>query len=294
MREIFNIIIKYERQWKIRKRFVVVLYTVLVALVVITISFSVVYYNLLLDNIDETGCFLIDLPYYLPDFNMLSIEGKKNFLTFVLNLFVLVNTLLTVVIGLVSNKIKEHDMEMDTGIHKERIQERGKQDIDIMNQEFQGASYVTIFAGDFDWIIKNVKKGSKKSKYAFPPIYYTLKGLATNNKLRLFSDKAENTVKKTLGSEYKTFQDCIIYYKDDRLIENGVSIRCSKVMKNNNCKFLYSQTILENGEDCDYVFVIRKYKEGEYLIELIDSLLTSYSTAFAKSGKASENENNSI
>ena len=245
------------------------LVVILIASIFLTISFSVTYYRLLLEIDKPLDIFFLDLPYFFSKFEKLPLNAKQNFLSFVINLLILLNTLLTTAVTIASQIAKEKKLERNTGIQKVAIasDKKGIDDVKIMNDEFRGASRVIIFAGDFDWIISPIIKSTAVS-------------LAKSGKLQLFSDELDiKTIKKTLKDDYVSFESCIrCFGKHDM----SPKIRCSLVEKDNNYKFLYSQTLLEDGVEQNYVFIVRRYKEGQYLIDILNALIVSLRTEYEK------------
>ncbi len=223
--------------------------------ILLTVSFSITYYRILLSKNQPTGFFLLDVAFIFPNYENLSVDDQKNFLSFVVNLLVFINTFVTIAITLISQKRKEISLEKDAGIEKILIKYR-KDDVKIMNKEFLEASKVTIFSGDFDWIIAD-------------EIKYTMKGLAEKGRLDLFTDnKNKDAIKLALGQEYD-------FFKNHIRLSDIPKLRCSLVEKDGNYKFLYSQTIIERGEEKTYVFIVRHYKEGQYLLELLSKFIYS-------------------
>lgn len=233
----------------------------------LTVSFSFTYYQVI-SNANPTEVGILNFMYYFDSFKNLSSENKQSVLSFIINMLILIITIATTLVTLVSHKKKERKLEKSTGIRKYKIpdDEIGELDIQIMNDEFKGANEVTIFAGDFDWLTKEVIKG-------------TVTDLAKNRKLKLFSDKTEESIRKMLGTDYSTFESCIIYYQKR---SDSSKIRCSLVEKGNNYKFLYSQSVPEDDSDQNYVFVLRRNTEGQYLVDMLHALIMSLEAEYEK------------
>lgn len=246
------------------------LIVVVAVVAVLTISLSVTYYKLLLYSPGKISQPWWEVAYWLPGFGAMPSESKQNFLSFVINALLLFDTLFTIVVTLVSQRRKESALEKSAGIKKILIKEneRGKADVKIMNDAYQGASRVMIFSGDFDWIVSEQVSEIKD----------TMKKLAGQGKLELYSDKNVQVVKAALGGEYNTFKPYIKFSdsQDTKLL------RCSLVEKDNQVKFLYKQPIMEDGVENQYVCIVRSYNEAEYLVKLLQKLVTALGAKYER------------
>lgn len=174
----------------------------------------------------------------------------KTEIEFLMNIAIALSGLLLSLITFISFFKNSISFKRKSCFKKTEIFDTGTDDIQLMCQYFDRASFVAVYSQSFEWV-----KKSKKIQAVF-------KSLAQKNKLKLYTGNDMNDVKEILKESCnEKVERCLSSSKN--------SLRFSYIERNNTKYVLYRQ---EEDEHI-YVICVRENKESEYLLEVISQLV---------------------
>jgi len=196
----------------------------------------------------------------LVGFDLAKLDEKKyiGLLSALIGSFTVLVTLWFAITTLVSYLKNIKELKDKSLIQKKLIVTDGEDDLRIMNEYYQGADSVIVFAGDFSWIQKNdnLKKEIEK--------------LSKDDKIRFVSYKTENVVKAKIGEQmYEQFKSQF------RFVDGHREIKCSFVKSSQSSVFLYKVDKRKSGGE-NNVCIIPNKENAQYLLETLEKLCDKY------------------
>lgn len=178
-----------------------------------------------------------------------NIDSVKMRIEFLMNVSIALMGLLLSIATCISYFKKNFEFGKKSCFRKKEIFNTGVDDVKIMCDYFEEASYVSIYSHSFGWIIKNEKM--KK----------ILTELSKKNKLKLYTGDDIEAVKKRLKDCESSLLNC--------LYKSPTSLRFSYVERNNAKYLLYRQ----EEENRIYVISMHENNESHYLLQVISQLV---------------------
>lgn len=221
------------------------------------ISFCIVYLQLL--NKKEISLLffeyinniwgILDLKNITNEIIYSNIASVKMRIEFLMNVSIALIGLLLSLVTCISYFKKNVDFSKKSCFRKKEIFKTGIDDVKIMCDYFEEASYVSIYSYSFGWIAKNEKM--KK----------ILTELSKKNKLKLYTGDDIGAVKQRLQDCEPTLLNC--------LQKSQTSLRFSYIERNNAKYLLYRQ----EEENRIYVISMHENNESHYLLQVISQLV---------------------
>ncbi len=143
-------------------------------------------------------------------------------------------------------------------IKKEIVHLDGKDDLAIMLRYFKDADAVTVFSGDFSWLLVDEK------------LRFQVNRLVRERKISFVSYKDELIVRNSVGQLYDQFAPYFRY-------EPSCRLKCSLVTINQTRVFLYKVDTTAEGGDKS-VCIVSSKDEARYLLETLNTLCARYIT----------------
>lgn len=178
-----------------------------------------------------------------------NIDSVKMRIEFLMNVSIALIGLLLSLVTCISYFKKNVDFSKKSCFKKTQIFNTGVDDVKIMCDYFEEASYVSIYSHSFGWIAKNEKMKN------------ILTELSKKNKLKLYTGDDIDAVKKRLENCEAILLNC--------LHKSPTSLRFSYVERNNAKYLLYRQ----EEENRVYVISLHENNESHYLLQVIAQLV---------------------
>lgn len=178
-----------------------------------------------------------------------NIDSVKMKIEFLMNVSIALIGLLLSLVTCITYFKKNVDLSKKSCFNKKEIFNTGVDDVKIMCDYFEEASYVSIYSHSFGWIVNNEKMKN------------ILTELSKKNKLKLYTGDDIDAVKKRLHNCETVLLNC--------LCKSPTSLRLSYVERNNAKYLLYRQ----EEENRIYVISMHENNESHYLLQVISQLV---------------------
>ena len=229
---------------------------VVVLVFIIAVFASICYIELVTNNIRFLFPFNILNITHLWSDEAITVEYIKEHKTIIreglemtVNVFIAVSSLFLFIFTTFSYFQKVAVFNKHSSFKKKRVLEDGKEDIEVMINQFRGADYIAIFSSTFNWINKNDEM--KK----------ILTEAAKKRELSLYTKNKNVVINNLKGQNYLL----------DALHETQIDglLHLSYVERNNARYIIYRQEVNQTA----YVITVRENSESRYLIEIISKLV---------------------
>lgn len=181
-----------------------------------------------------------------PDVYISSLSLLINTLFFVITLLFAITPFLTII-------QYRRDVKRRSSIKSFRVFVDERDDLEIMLEYYRGAQEVTVYAGDFSWVSRNLA------------LQQEIIRLAQAGKIRLISYKEQAVVKNGIGND-QLFGILSSHF----MYQSGKEAKCSYIKRQGNSFFLYKSESMVFGQIVKHVYVLTDSPETRYLLYTLE------------------------